>query len=742
MPRHRSIAGSVRVLAAACSLAALCGSAPSSAVNVATQATAWTSPVTIGGTHAEGSNRLGPFADSTGAIYFMDEIQPIPPEPEMWKSSDGGATWAVVDEPGAPTGGTIRDLESVWIAQSAGTLHIVRQRSGTAGAHTAYVQFSTSDHPTAPDRWGAVETVNTVAIDPDDQACSIVRNANGGLYVFYRGAPSVSGGIPATRDERVFYRKRSAGGAWGPEQTVAATAGISYTQIQAIPGLDGTTIHVLYKDHTNANIVYRTLDTRSDTLSSARTLNTSATHGVVNPMATPAVALHAAGTERIVVAWANAAGLLVATTIDNGVIRPNDAVSDRAVWIGGGQIRSKQPVATLAADETTGRVYALYADAATHDIYQDVRDSSWGVDVEALDAVEAQYISANIIQRTASRDLAMIYDDNPTGLLDAGVPTYSALRLSAPGGNSAPLVNAGPDLTITLPAVASLDGTVVDDRLPNPPGATTTTWAKVSGPGTVTFASSTAVDTTASFSTAGSYVLRLRASDGALATTDEVAVTVRAAPAGGDAIFADGFESGSFSAWSSAATDAGDLSVATQAARVGTLGMRALLDDNRAVFVTDNSPASEPRYRARFYLHPNSLPMASGNNFLVAVGRGPTGAVALRLLLRWSGSQYLLRTAVASDGGPFVVSPWTAISGTAWNAIEIDWRAATGLGANNGGLTLWIDGVQKANLSQVDNDTHTIDRVQLGAVSGIDFGTRGTLYFDAFESRRQTYIGP
>jgi hypothetical protein len=30
----------------------------------------------------------------------------------------------------------------------------------------------------------------------------------------------------------------------------------------------------------------------------------------------------------------------------------------------------------------------------------------------------------------------------------------------------------------------------------------------------------------------------------------------------------------------------------------------------------------------------------------------------------------------------------------------------------------------------------------LGAVAGIDSGTRGTIFFDAFESRRQSYIGP
>ena len=31
---------------------------------------------------------------------------------------------------------------------------------------------------------------------------------------------------------------------------------------------------------------------------------------------------------------------------------------------------------------------------------------------------------------------------------------------------------------------------------------------------------------------------------------------------------------------------------------------------------------------------------------------------------------------------------------------------------------------------------------RLGAVSGIDRGTRGTHYFGAFDTRRWTYIGP
>jgi hypothetical protein len=84
---------------------------------------------------------------------------------------------------------------------------------------------------------------------------------------------------------------------------------------------------------------------------------------------------------------------------------------------------------------------------------------------------------------------------------------------------------------------------------------------------------------------------------------------------------------------------------------------------------------------------------------------------------------------------------WFMIS-DAPHFIEFDWRASTGPGLNNGSLSLWIDGVQLANLTGVDNDTRRMDRVRLGAVAGMDSGTSGTYFFDAFESRRESYIGP
>jgi hypothetical protein len=92
--------------------------------------------------------------------------------------------------------------------------------------------------------------------------------------------------------------------------------------------------------------------------------------------------------------------------------------------------------------------------------------------------------------------------------------------------NQSPVVNAGSDQTITLPASATLSGSATDDAFPIPPGLLTFGWTKFSGPGTVTFANASALNTTASFSTNGTCVFRLTANDGAEATSDDLVVTV------------------------------------------------------------------------------------------------------------------------------------------------------------------------------------------------------------------------
>ncbi len=112
-----------------------------------------------------------------------------------------------------------------------------------------------------------------------------------------------------------------------------------------------------------------------------------------------------------------------------------------------------------------------------------------------------------------------------TGWYGAFTPGVNVVVTAAPPINLAPIVNAGADQSITLPSGAALSGTATD-----PEGKPLIiAWTKVSGPGTVTFSLVSALATQATFSSDGSYVLKLTASDGVKSSSDELTVTVSAA---------------------------------------------------------------------------------------------------------------------------------------------------------------------------------------------------------------------
>jgi hypothetical protein len=116
---------------------------------------------------------------------------------------------------------------------------------------------------------------------------------------------------------------------------------------------------------------------------------------------------------------------------------------------------------------------------------------------------------------TSSRDVTVTVNSAP---VSTPTPTPT---------NQPPVVSAGSNQTITLPSSANLSGKATDDGLPS--GTLITTWSESSGPGTITFGNINALSTTASFSTAGTYVLQLSASDTALTSTSLVTIVVNPA---------------------------------------------------------------------------------------------------------------------------------------------------------------------------------------------------------------------
>lgn len=195
-------------------------------------------------------------------------------------------------------------------------------------------------------------------------------------------------------------------------------------------------------------------------------------------------------------------------------------------------------------------------------------------------------------------------------------------------------------------------------------------------------------------------------------------------------IFKDGFESGNFAAWTSSSTAGGNLTVTTTAALSGTYGVRANVITTTAMYVQDDTPNAETRYRARFSFDPNSIPMAAANAHYLFYGYSGASTVVLRIEFQCAtaacptSGAYQIRANIVNTGTTWVNTAWYTIT-DAPHVIEFDWKRASTSNGTDGYLTLWIDGTQRENKTGIGNGNRLIDKVQLGMVGGRDTGTSG-----------------
>lgn len=95
-----------------------------------------------------------------------------------------------------------------------------------------------------------------------------------------------------------------------------------------------------------------------------------------------------------------------------------------------------------------------------------------------------------------------------------------------PPANFAPVVDAGPDVTVVQGEVATMAASSIDDGNPTPPGALSTSWSLVSGPAPVSFSDATSPTSTVTLTAPGQYVLEWLANDGEKSDADQMQITV------------------------------------------------------------------------------------------------------------------------------------------------------------------------------------------------------------------------
>jgi len=94
-----------------------------------------------------------------------------------------------------------------------------------------------------------------------------------------------------------------------------------------------------------------------------------------------------------------------------------------------------------------------------------------------------------------------------------------------PVTNHAPVVDAGTNITVQMGILVTLNGTVTDDGLPNPPGTFTNWWTYL-GTNNITITNPASLSNSFTFDTPGDYIFRLSAFDGEVTTFNDVTVTV------------------------------------------------------------------------------------------------------------------------------------------------------------------------------------------------------------------------
>src|SRR6185369_7287414 len=138
-----------------------------------------------------------------------------------------------------------------------------------------------------------------------------------------------------------------------------------------------------------------------------------------------------------------------------------------------------------------------------------------------------------------------------------------------------------------------------------------------------------------------------------------------------------------------------------------------------------------------FYFNPNSVNLPNGQGMYLFAGSDAHWGFCLYLEHR--DGYYRLSLGGEDEARNWLENRYVYIN-NAWQAIEIEWQAASTPGANNGYMRLYVTNMLADEFLNLDNDTRTISEVSLG-VSDIPAGTTGTVYFDTFDSHRSSHIG-
>ena len=198
-------------------------------------------------------------------------------------------------------------------------------------------------------------------------------------------------------------------------------------------------------------------------------------------------------------------------------------------------------------------------------------------------------------------------------------------------------------------------------------------------------------------------------------------------------------DTGDTSQYNSITTTGGDLTIVAAAAMGNTkYGMQVVVDDTNVDYGALTFTDSSGKVRFRFYIDPNSMTWIDNAEMNIARAYGQAAdfhTICVINLNRLSGvwriRAGIMVDADVHDSNIHAYTSYYSITDEP-HYIEVYIQRATSDGANDGSLQLWIDGINKETISNLDND-HVFANLglfRLGWIGNHAYTESGTYYLD------------
>jgi hypothetical protein len=192
------------------------------------------------------------------------------------------------------------------------------------------------------------------------------------------------------------------------------------------------------------------------------------------------------------------------------------------------------------------------------------------------------------------------------------------------------------------------------------------------------------------------------------------------------------FEEGNFDDYDGTYTDGGYMSVAAGAAYAGNYGQKNEVHGTEtAQYGFKSTGGNQTRVRNRFYFNCENFTLQTWAVDTIWSMYGYGGVLQCRISLQNNDGSYDLISRCRDDAATELdaQSSPTGLH-TGWHYIEVDWKASSSVGANDGFMRVWVDNTLYSDITGVDNDTRYITSIIVGFYGGPNTDDTGYLYYD------------